>query len=114
MCPWSLKKKVFSGPYFPAFGLNTERYYYYLSVFSPNARKYGPGKTPYLDTFYAMRNNGGAEMANPAIPFTLLKIFKRKPFMIKYRHKNLSVSQMLKNKPVKAPKRYVCLRYGIG
>ena len=27
-----------SGPHFPAFGLNTE----YLSVFSPNAGKYGP------------------------------------------------------------------------
>ena len=24
----------------------------YLSVFSPNAGKYGPDKTPYLDTFY--------------------------------------------------------------
>ena len=41
------KYGVFSGPYFPAFGLNTERYY--LSVFSPNARKYGSEKTPYLD-----------------------------------------------------------------
>ena len=28
---------VFSGPYFP--------------VFSPNTGKYGPEKTPYLDTF---------------------------------------------------------------
>ena len=26
----------------------------YLSVFSPNARKYGPEKTPYLDTFHAL------------------------------------------------------------
>ena len=25
----------------------------YLSVFSPNAGKYGPEKTPYLDTFHA-------------------------------------------------------------
>ena len=30
----------FSGPYFPAFGLNTP----YLSTFSPNAGKYGPEK----------------------------------------------------------------------
>ena len=30
----------FSGPYFPAFGLNTERY--------------GPEKNPYLDTFQAV------------------------------------------------------------
>ena len=26
----------------------------YLSVFSPNAGKYGPEKTPYLDTFQAV------------------------------------------------------------
>ena len=34
------KYGVFSDPYFPAFGLNTE--------------KYGPEKTPYLDTFQAV------------------------------------------------------------
>ena len=34
------KYGVFSGPYFP--------------VFSPNTRKYGPKKTPYLDTFYVV------------------------------------------------------------
>ena len=26
----------------------------YLSVFSPNAGKYGPEKTPYLDTFHGV------------------------------------------------------------
>ena len=26
----------------------------YLSVFSPNAEKYGPEKTPYFDTFHAV------------------------------------------------------------
>ena len=26
----------------------------YLSIFSPNARKYGPEKTPYSDTFHAV------------------------------------------------------------
>ena len=36
---------VFSGRYFPAFGLNTERY-----------GKYGPEKTPYLDIFRAVSN----------------------------------------------------------
>ena len=41
------KYGVFSGSYFPAFGLNTP----YLSVFSPNAGKYGPEKTSYLDNF---------------------------------------------------------------
>ena len=29
---------------------NTE----YLSVFNPNTEKYGPEKTPYLDTFHAV------------------------------------------------------------
>ena len=32
----------FSGLYFPAFGLNNE-----ISVFSPNAGKYGPEKSEY-------------------------------------------------------------------
>ena len=41
---------VSSGPYFPAFGLNTEKY----GVFSPNAGKYGPEKAPYWDTFHAV------------------------------------------------------------
>ena len=40
---------VFSGLYFPAFGLNP-----YLSVFSPNVGKYGPEKMPCLDTFQAV------------------------------------------------------------
>ena len=44
------KYGLFSGSYFPAFGLNTERY----SVFSPNAGKYGREKTPCLDTFHAV------------------------------------------------------------
>ena len=47
-----LKVKVFkygviSGPYFFAFGLNTEIY----SVFRPNKGKNGLEITPYLDTF---------------------------------------------------------------
>ena len=60
---------VFSGPSFPVFGLNTEIYGVNLrmqseyrkrrtrkeiSVFSPNTVKYGPEKTPYLDTFHAV------------------------------------------------------------
>ena len=48
---------LFSGPYFPAFGLNTERYSY-PSIFSPNAGKYGQEKTPYLDTFHAVISKG--------------------------------------------------------
>ena len=30
--------------------------YSYLSVFSQNAGKYGPEKTPYLDTFHTVSN----------------------------------------------------------
>ena len=40
----------------------------YLSVFKPNAWKYGPGKTPYLDTFsivYAFQS--GSEISKKAI-----------------------------------------------
>ena len=38
---WKVSKYgVFSGPYFPAFGLNTG--------------KYGPEKTPYLDSFHTV------------------------------------------------------------
>ena len=36
----SVQIRSFSGLYFPVFGLNTG--------------KYGPGKTPYLDTFHAV------------------------------------------------------------
>ena len=43
------KSGVFSGPYFPVFGLNTE-----ISVFSRNKGKYGHGKTTYLDTFHTV------------------------------------------------------------
>ena len=40
-CVKSVRIRSFSGPYFP--------------VFTPNAGKYGPEKTPYLDTFHAVR-----------------------------------------------------------
>ena len=49
------KYGIFSGPYFPAFVLNTERYFVSLSVFSPNVGKYWPEKTPYLDNFHAVQ-----------------------------------------------------------
>ena len=50
-CVKSVQNGVFSGPYFPEFGLNTERYEVSL-LFSPNAGKYGLEKTPYFDTFH--------------------------------------------------------------
>ena len=53
-CNWPTVQKLskygnISGPYFPAFGLNT-----YLSIFSPNVGKYGPEITPYFDTLHAV------------------------------------------------------------
>ena len=52
---WKVSKYgVISGTYFPTFGVNTERDTSYLSVFTPNAGKYGPEITPSLDTFHAM------------------------------------------------------------
>ena len=49
---WKVSKYgVISGPYFPVFGLNTD------FVFKPNTGKYGPGITPYLDTFHAVLSN---------------------------------------------------------
>ena len=41
------KYGVFSSLYFPVFGLN-------IGKWSPNKGKYGPEKTPYLDTFHAV------------------------------------------------------------
>ena len=57
---WKVSKYgAFSSPYFPTFELNTGRYgvslrFEYLSVFSPNTRKYVPEKIPYLDTFHTV------------------------------------------------------------
>ena len=45
---------VFSGPYFPIFGLNTDIYGVNLK-FGRNTGKYGPEKTPYLDIFYTVK-----------------------------------------------------------
>ena len=42
-CLKSVRILSFSGPYFPTFGLKTERYGVSL-LFSPNAGKYGPEK----------------------------------------------------------------------
>ena len=47
------KYGVYSGPYFPVFGLNTDMYSVNLR-FQSEYRKYLPEKTPYLDTFHAV------------------------------------------------------------
>ena len=51
---WKVSKYgVFSGPYLPVSGLNTEIYGVDLRIQSETG-KYRPEKTPHLDTFYAM------------------------------------------------------------
>ena len=50
---WKASKYgVFSGWYFSVFGLNQE-IYEVNSVINPNGEKYGPEKTPYLDTLFS-------------------------------------------------------------
>ena len=49
-CVKIVQIRSFSNPYFAAFGLNIQIY----CTCSPNTGKYGPEKTPYLDTFYAV------------------------------------------------------------
>ena len=42
-CVKSVRIRNYSGPHFPAFGLNTERYGVFSGeIFSPNAGKCGP------------------------------------------------------------------------
>ena len=48
------KYRVLSGPHFPVFGLNTEIYGVTLCIQS-EYRKIRTRKTPYLDTFHAVK-----------------------------------------------------------
>ena len=45
----------FSGPYFPAFGLNTGRYS--LSPYLVQMREIQTRKSPITDTFYTVKSN---------------------------------------------------------
>ena len=47
------KYGVFSGPYFPVFGLNAEIYGVNLRIQSEYGKN-GPENTPYLDTFHVV------------------------------------------------------------
>ena len=57
-CVKRARIQSYSGPHFPAFEMNTERYEIlrtsHLSVINPNAGKFGPEITPYLETFHAV------------------------------------------------------------
>ena len=58
---WKVSKHgVFSDPYFPVFGLSTEIYgslffTEFTEFFQSEYRKIWPRKTPYLDTFHAVK-----------------------------------------------------------
>ena len=52
-CVKSVRIRSFSGPYFPACGLNTKRYGVSLRIHS-ECRKMLTGKTPNMDTFLAV------------------------------------------------------------
>ena len=86
---WKVSKNgVLSGPYFPHLDrirIDTP----YLSLFSPNAGKYGPEKTPYMDTFYAV-----AIKVSEKIWLTLkLKVRKKQDFSLPLKDKFLEKPQ---------------------
>ena len=61
-CVKSVQIRIFSGPYFPVFDLNTKIYLFkygvfsgpYFPVFELKTEKDGTEKTPYLDTIHAV------------------------------------------------------------
>ena len=55
-CVKSVRIRSYSGPYFPAFGLNTERYSASLRIQS-ECGKIWTRITPNTDTFYAVNNS---------------------------------------------------------
>ena len=58
---WKMSKYgVFSGPYYPVFGINTG--------------KYGPEKAPYLNTFHAVKNKLNALNSKPRLTISLCKM----------------------------------------
>ena len=50
----SVRIRSFSGPYFPAFGLNTERYGLSFRI-QPECGKIQTRKTPNMNTFHAVK-----------------------------------------------------------
>ena len=78
----------------------------YLSVFSPNARKYGPEKTPYLDSFHAVElfwdHLFGSYAKTPYKP-TFLVTFSEKLSLVlnkwspSYRHCNRTLKCLKKS-----------------
>ena len=68
-CVKSVRIRSFSGPYFPTFGLNTERYSESLR-FQSECGKIRTRKTPNTATFYAVTFTSNANIhANIRLPF---------------------------------------------
>ena len=59
----------FFDTYFSVSGLNTNIYEVDL-LFSPNTGKYGPEKTPYLDTFHAVVISNTATFAEDTTQYS--------------------------------------------
>ena len=71
-CVKSVRIRSYSGPHFPAFGLNTERYSVSLRIQS-ECRKTRTRITPNTDTFYAVLMIAGFRK----LSYTLLLILER-------------------------------------
>ena len=72
-CVKSVRIQSFSGPCFPAFGLNTEDTPY-LSVFSPNAGKYGPEKLRIRKLFTQCGSWKDERKSKPKMAFRLTRL----------------------------------------
>ena len=68
----------FSGPCFPAFGLNTERY----GVFSPNEGKYGPEYGQKIGSEYGHFSRSGKDLRNFQKLRKVLTIYKIKKLVL--------------------------------
>ena len=64
----SVRIRSYSGPYFPTFGLNTERYLVYLRIQS-KCTKLRTRITPITETFHAIRCTGTVEQLTGTFRF---------------------------------------------
>ena len=73
------KYRVFPVPYFPVFELDSE-INKLDSVFGPNTGKYGPEKTPYLDTFHTVMAVAKDTCFNATSTQEFYVVYKKKPY----------------------------------
>ena len=84
-CEKNVQNTWFSGPYFCAFVLNTERFYGVSLLIQSKCGKILTRKTPYLDTFHAVRGSSEVCTAGPSVtlfsqdwPITFFLVFCKK------------------------------------